>query len=465
MDAQHQTTTWLRLGLVAMLWSVLPWAAPDQVVHAVLALAVVTVGTVASHVHARPWLIEYLDQLPGMRRLVSHLTGTRGRATVDLPGLLEGAGILIAGLAYVGPWGVAGISREAEIVALVSVVAYTHSVFLNVVLDPGFYAPSIPVELGPDRSSGAPPLPLQWVRHAVPPGLTLIGATLFTPDWNPELAAIPIGLRVLLSASFLLLWVAWTCFDQVLSAAAATVKDCEQVVRLGAAQDLHSLAKNSIVSILTAVGSPHYQRSEVRGLTRNALVQLEEVRRAWLSHDTTGAGGRLEDLWEAAIAVLTREWRERCHLDEAARDIKLHATDYQLVRRILSDLVTNALQANAEHVTIKVAMRHWNQALSPFHHRPELAKMKGEDSSDEGRPPRRRHLPHRPHSRRHHLHRGHHPRHRSGHGPRRAPRVTTTHTAHPTEPRDTDAREEVRPVAPAQVGARGAHREPSTGTG
>ena len=203
---------------------------------------------------------------------------------------------------------------------------------------------------------------LHWVRHAVPPGLALVGATLFVPSWNAELAAVPLSLRVLLSASFLLLWVAWICFEQVLEAAASTVEDCEYLVRRGAAQDLHSLAKNSIVSVLKAVESPHYQRSEVRGLTRNALVQLEEVRRDWLSQDRTDAGGRLEDLWEAAVSVLPRDWREKCHLDEAARDIELRPTDYQLVRRLLSDLVTNALTAKANHVDIQVTARNGGPA-------------------------------------------------------------------------------------------------------
>ncbi|MGW2130545.1 ATP-binding protein [Streptomyces coelicoflavus] len=362
MDAQHRTTTWLRLGLVAMLWSVLPWAAPDEVTHGVFALAMVTAGTLISHVHARPTLIDFLDRLPWMGALVSHLTGTRGRATADLPGLLEGGGILIAGLTYVGPWGVAGLPEEAAIVALVAIVSHTHSVFLNVVLDPGFYAPPEPIELGPDRSMGAPHALLRWVRHAVPPGLALVGATLFVPGWNAVLAAVPLSLRVLLSVSFLLLWVVWICFDQVLEAAASTVEDCEYLVRLGAAQDLHSLAKNSIVSVLKAVESPHYQRSEVRGLTRNALVQLEGVRRDWLNQDRTSAGGRLEDLWEAAVSVLTRDWREKCHLDEAARDIELRPTDYQLVRRLLSDLVTNALKAEADHVDIQVTAGNGGRA-------------------------------------------------------------------------------------------------------
>ncbi|MEV8395900.1 MULTISPECIES: ATP-binding protein [unclassified Streptomyces] len=362
MDAQHRTTTWLRLGLVVMLWSVLPWSASDDLVHGVCALAVVTVGVLMAHVHARPTLIDFLDRLPGMGALVSHLTSTRGRAIADLPGLLEGVGILIVGLAYVGPWGVAGMPPEATLIALVATVAHTHSVFLNVVLDPGFYAPVKPVELGPDRSADPPRVALRWVRHAIPPGLAILAATLTVPAWNPELAAVSVSLRALLSTSFLLIWLVWICFDQVLEATTSTVEDCEELVRTGAAQDLHSLAKNSIVSVLKAVESPHFQRSEVRGLTRNALVQLEEMRLSWLSPDQSPAGGRLEDLWEATVSVLTRDWREKCHLDEAARGIELRPTDYQLVRRLLSDLVTNALKADAEQVHIEVGTLNKRQS-------------------------------------------------------------------------------------------------------
>ncbi|GKQ37054.1 ATP-binding protein [Streptomyces sp. A012304] len=356
MDALHRTTSWIRLCSVTMLWSVLPWVPPDEITHGVFALAVVTVGTLIAHVHARPGLIDVLDRLPGTEALVSHLTGARGKAAANLPGLLEGGGILIAGLAYVGPWGVTGLPEEAGIVALVAIVGYTHFAFLNTVLDAGFYAPQGTVVLGPDRSQGAPPALLLWVRHAIPSGLVVIGLVLFVPAWNPVLAAVPVSLRVLLSTSFLLLWVARISFDQFLEGTASAVEDRERVVRKEAAGDLHSLAKNSMAYLLKAVESPHYQHSEVRGLTREALVRLEELRRFWSSEDWQDTGGRVEDLWNAVVSVQPREERRKCRLDEAARGVELGSTDYQKARRLLSDLVSNALKADADSVSAQVAV-------------------------------------------------------------------------------------------------------------
>ena len=355
MDTQHRTTTWLRLVCVASLWALLPTAAVDQQLRMALQLAMVTAGALLSHVHARPRTIELLGQAPGMDRVVAHLVGTRGRATVDLPGVLEGAGIVVAVLLYAGPWPVTGLSINAHIVALLAVVLFAWSVLLNVILDAGYYAPETVSVVGHERSSGPPPSLLRWLRYALPPLATTIGLLLFAPSWTPELAAIPLSLRVCLALSFLSVLLVWRCFEQMLIASAATVADAEDAVRIEAAGDLHSFAKNATSSILNAIEGPSYRRSEVRGLVRNALVQLEEVRRAWIDGTPAHTVKPLGALWDAALAVMPRSWRSRCSLADSSCELQLGTTDWQLARRLLSDLVTNALKAGADRVVVEVA--------------------------------------------------------------------------------------------------------------
>ncbi|WP_156724525.1 ATP-binding protein [Streptomyces apocyni] len=360
LDAQHRTTTWLRMACVATLWMVALRCDPQDQGQVFLQLLPVTAGSVLSHVHARPALLDHLASLPALDRVTAHLEGTRGRATVDLPGVLEGGGILVASTLYGGWWAVTGFSPQELIIALVAVTVFTWSVFLNVVLDPGYYAPYKEITFGIEQSAGPPSPVLNWLRHAVPPGVALLVALMFLPAWTPSLAAVPFAVRVVLVLSILSLRLAWLGFDQVLAASAETVADAEQAARVQEAGELHSVGKNAVGSILNALESPHYKHNEVRSLLRNTLVELEETIRT--SRGTAlvplGASSPLGELWDAAVAILPLEWRLRCTLNPEAHSLILGDADRQLVRRVISDLVTNALKAGARQVACTVRYRH-----------------------------------------------------------------------------------------------------------
>lgn len=360
LDAQHRTSSWLRLVCVLALWLVTLRCDPDDRLRVCLQLLPVTAGALLAHVHARPSLVDYLTSLSPLGRVKSHLEGTRGRAQVDLPGVVEGVGILVASTLYGSRWAIAGLSREEMVVALVAVIVFTWSVFLNVVLDPGYYAPLEEVDLGFWKSAGPPPRILKWARHAVPPGVAALAAVLFLPAWTPSLAAVPLALRVVLVLSLLCLRLVWLCFDQILVAAAESAADLERNAKAAEAGALHSVGKNAVGSALVALESPHYQRNEVRSLLRNILVQLEETIRASRGITATSSDGPLPvgELWEAAMALLPLELRLRCTLSPASHDLVLGDADRQLARRFISDLVTNALRAGAKHVTCTVHHRH-----------------------------------------------------------------------------------------------------------
>ena len=361
LDAQHRTTSWLRMVCVVTLWLVTLRCDPQDRLRVCLQLLPVTAGVVLAHVHARPSLLDRLTSLPALGRVKVHLEGTRGQAKIDLPGVLEGAGILIACFLYGGSkWAVTGFSPEELVIALTAAIVYAWSVFLNVVLDPGFYSPHEEVDFGLERSSGPPPRALTWLRHAVPPGTAALAAWLFLPAWTPSLAAVPFALRVALVLSLLSLRLVWLCFDQIMVAAAESAADLEQNARATEAGALHSVGKNAVGSILTALESPHYQRNEVRSLLRNTLVQLEETIRTsrGIASTPSDAPPPLGEIWEAAMAVLPLEYRLRCTLSPEAHALILGDADRQLARRFISDLVTNALRAGAKQVACTVHHRH-----------------------------------------------------------------------------------------------------------
>jgi hypothetical protein len=343
LDAQYRVSSWYRLACVGVLWALLPSVDAAERLRVAAQLIVVTAGVLVAYIYARPELIDRLAQLPHTDWIVGQLSGDHGRAEINLPGLLEGAGILVAATAYLGPWAASGPTGSALIAALLATTYFAWSCFQNVVMDSGYYAPAAAVVVGLRASPGPPARWLVSIRYAVPVGLTLIAAVLFIPPWTDELAAAPVAIRAVLGLSFLTLYLRWVTFEAVLTSSAETVTDSQNGVRRNAAQDLHSLAKNAVVSILNAVEAPRPRPAEVRGLVRNTLVQLEEVRRSWLRPELTKGQRPLHELWEAAMAILAPAWRLRCSLAEPAGALELQSTDQQLVRRLLSDLVVNAL--------------------------------------------------------------------------------------------------------------------------
>ncbi|MFC8285972.1 ATP-binding protein [Streptomyces cyaneofuscatus] len=366
LDAQHRTTTWLRLACIAALWALLPLGDPDERGRVALQLVPVTAGVLLSHVHARPELLQYLAHVPFLgSRLFPHLTGTRGRAKFDLPGVLEGGGILLASTVYGGKWAVTGYSVNELSIALLAVTVFTWSVFLNVVLDAGYYAPRGGVEFGTERSAGPASRALKGLRHAIPPGVAALVALMFVPPWTPTLEAVPIALRIILVLSILSLRLAWLGYDQILAAAAETVSDAEHAARVKEAGELHSTGKNAVGNVLNALDSPNYKYSEVRSLLRNTLVQMEEaIRRARSGSQLSPTDLQpLGPLWQAAVAVLPTAWRARCALDAEAHELLLGPTDRQLVQRLISDLVTNAVRAGASSVRCSVRSTHAGRAL------------------------------------------------------------------------------------------------------
>ncbi|MGW3851307.1 ATP-binding protein [Streptomyces fagopyri] len=357
LDSLHRTTAWLRCGSTAVLWASLAWTPASTRTHSALALLLATAGAVLSLLHAYPEvrarLEEASDRLPALYPLFDHLDGARGRASFNLPGLTEGFGMAVMGLALVGPFGPAGTDVSVSIVQLSAVMMFVALVFINIVCEPGYYAPAQQVKLGSDRSAGAAEWWLVLLRRLIPVGALLIAGALFVPDWTVSLRAVPRAARVCAVLGVGAVALVWWAFDRILDAAVTTAVDIERSVRNEACRDLHSMSKTGVSMVVTAEQSDNYARAEVRGLLRDALVQIEEMRLDWLDPGR-GTGGTVGTLWDAVLCVMVSELRGRCVLDPGSASVALPSTDYQLARRVLSDLVANAVKAGALKVEAKV---------------------------------------------------------------------------------------------------------------
>ncbi len=87
---------------VCGLWLLLIWFPAGAVPYAPLFLALVTVGVGTAWLHTRWQLLARLARspVPGLRQAATHLGGTQRRATADLSGIAESAGIVIALLLF-----------------------------------------------------------------------------------------------------------------------------------------------------------------------------------------------------------------------------------------------------------------------------------------------------------------------------------------------------------------------------
>jgi hypothetical protein len=211
------------------------------------------------------------------------------------------------------------------------------------------------VIVGLDRSVGPPPPFLVALRRLTPLGAAGLLLVIVAVPWTPALAAVPIVLRVALGLSPLLLYLVWVSFEQILAAATETVRDAEDALRKSAAQDLHSLIKNAVRVVANTVEAPQSNPAEVRALVRDLLVVVEEARLELLRGRGAGGPQPFAALWNALVRVLPDGMRGRCRLADGSADLLLSGTDYQLARRVVADLVTNAFDAGAQHVEVLLA--------------------------------------------------------------------------------------------------------------
>jgi signal transduction histidine kinase len=330
---------WIRALLLAGLWITLAWAPLSELPRAAAQLLVTTLALLLAFAHVMPGGLNVLARLPGMTKLANHLAGTSGRATVDVSGLAEGLGALLAIWLFVGWFPLTGLPVGARATGLALAIGYTWGAVLQAVIDPGWYNPDAQAQR-----------PMRVFRYLIPVIFSGIITFVLLP-WTAAAAQVPLAIRILLSVSPFAYYLAWAAFEVMLRASVASLQNSESLWRWDVWGDVHGSMKNTLIFLQQYVDEPEADLEEIRSLARNALVVVDEFR-GYLVGGRSQAGfdGALSELWESVLRGIGSPRRVHCILAEDSAGLRLSATDYQVARRVLPDLISNALKAGATNV-------------------------------------------------------------------------------------------------------------------
>ena len=347
---RYQTPMWragamLRAGCMAGFWLLLLWFPAGSWPQGAAMLALGTIGAVTAWAHNRSSLLDFLvaRDVPGLSAAASHLIGARQRATADLSGLLEGFGIISVALLYAGPFAVRPLPALVYALGTVLIVVHVWSAFLQAMTDSSWYSPDPP----PGRA-------VLLLRPVMP---LIVAAILFAilgypVYWRHE--AVPGGLfGVILACAAVLLLLPFTLvFELVLRAARDALATQARRYRADDAVTVHSLVKNAAYALISEVDSDSGAGAETRSLAREMLALTEEARLLVLGR--AADLGSVELLWHCVTRILPSGGQTTAQLDPASLSVQLSGTDYQLARRCLVDLMTNAWKAGARRIEVAV---------------------------------------------------------------------------------------------------------------
>jgi signal transduction histidine kinase len=358
---RYQTPLWragalLRAGCMAGFWVLLLWFPAGSAPQGAAMLALGSVGAVTAWAHNRSSLLDFLvdRDLPGLSAVARHLIGARQRAAADLSGLLEGFGIISVALLFAGPLAVRPLPAIVYELGTVLIVVHVWSAFLQAMTDSSWYSPDVP----PGRA-------VLLLRPVIP---LIVAAILFAIlaypiYWQHE--AVPGGLfGVILACAVVLLLLPFTLvYELILRAARDALGLLARRYRAEDAVTVHSLVKNAAYALISEVDADSGAGAETRSLAREMLALTEEARLLALGR-TADLGG-VELLWHCVTRVLPSGGQITAELDPASHTVQLSGTDYQLARRCLVDLMTNAWKAGAQRIEVAVRVAEQPGAARP----------------------------------------------------------------------------------------------------
>ncbi|SFC14286.1 hypothetical protein [Streptomyces aidingensis] len=348
---------YFRAACVAGMWLllVLPGAAAGQPLRAVAQLSVTSAAVLLAHLHTRLGTLERLTgaRLSPARRLAAHLLGVNGRATMDASGFAETAGALSALWLFTGPLPVPGLSPGIRIAGIVLGVLYSLSAAAQAMIDAGWYSPYQPPSRGLRRLR--PLLPLVFSGMLV--------AYLF--PYNGTAGVLPVPWYAALCATPLLYYPMWACYEVLLRAAAADETAHRAVWRQESAVALHSISRNSLSLLRQYLDEPDPDPQEVRRLVREAMLQAEEARLDIQYGSDRADPHRFGELWELVLRTFPAPQQDCCTTDADSARLSLGPVDYQIARRVLPDLLTNAFNAGARRIEVSCALRDASGTAPP----------------------------------------------------------------------------------------------------
>jgi len=310
-------------------------------------LALGSIGAITSWAHNRSLLLDLMAErnVVGLSHAARHLLAARNRATADLAGLLEGFGIISVGLLFAGPTEVRPLPATVYRLGLVLITVHVWSMFLQTMTDSSWYSPNPP----PGRG-------VLLLRPAIPPIVALIAAAIlaYPVYWLHQ--PVPGGLfAVFLVAGVILLLLPFTAVYELAlrGACEASVAQARRD-RADAAVTVHSLVKNAAYALLNEVDKDRSAGAETRSLAREMLALSEEARLTVLGRASELSNVDL--LWRCVTRTLPSSRGTTVELDPSSRAALLSSTDYQLARRCLADLMTNAWKAGANQIDVGISV-------------------------------------------------------------------------------------------------------------
>lgn len=348
---RYQTPLWragamLRAGCMAGFWVLLLWFPHDTWPKDAAMLALGSIGAVTAWAHNRASLLDLLvaRDVIGLSAAARHLISAKGRATADLSGLLEGFGIISVALLFAGPLEVRPLPDVVYALGTVLIVIHVWSAFLQAMTDSSWYAPDVPPGRAVLVLRPLMPLLVAMILFAI------VGYPVY---WDHQ--AVPGGLfGAILAAAVVLLLLPFTLIYELVLRAARDASGAE--VRRYRADDaviVHSLVKNAEYALINEVDSDPGVGPETRSLAREMLALTEEARLMLLGR--TAELGTVELLWHCVTRILP-SGDVTAELDPASRSVQLSGTDYQLARRCLVDLITNAWKAGARRIEVAIRL-------------------------------------------------------------------------------------------------------------
>lgn len=333
-----------RAVLLAGMWVTLAWVPAAELPRGLAQLLAAAVGLLLGFASITPGGREMVAKAPGMAGLARHF-GSFGRAAIAVPGVAEGIGAFLAGSLYAGWFPLTGLPTAVRSLGLAMAVCYGWECLFQAVIHPGWYNRETP-----------PSHAMRVFRYTIPAIFAAFITFVLLP-WDAADTQIPLLVRVLLSISPLVYYPLWAVFDIMLKASVISLRNSRNLWRWDVWGDAHGSVKNTLVFLNQYVEEPEPDLEEIRSLTRNALVVVDEFKGQLVGGRIQDpAGGSVEDLWHSVLRALGSPRRVHCILDEESTLVRLSATDYQVARRVLPDLVSNALKAGASAVDARCSV-------------------------------------------------------------------------------------------------------------
>lgn len=337
---------WLRACCLFVLLGVV-LASPGYRLHA-LWLVPGFVGLALAGLEHEEMYVKLLPDNTWVDVLKHNFADIRDKAAVSLSGVTEAVGMVGAALLVAGPVPIR-TSPGAQTIAIIAMLALVWNVLSQTLLDTGWYNRGLP----------AP----RWMivfRWSAPGLAMFIGVALL---WWPTAQSLSLSSAMVGGGSFLLLWPCIGLVDTLhecgRNASALYVGRTFSDALNEHSEVLHNI-KNELKSRASSIPDSVENAGVERRITNDLLGYFFlEWRRAAMDSDQV----TLDEIWEAclmaerlrrAVTIDGPGVRARLHLVDDTDHCGFEQSAGELIRSLVMDLATNALDAGATKVIVHI---------------------------------------------------------------------------------------------------------------